>query len=165
MRIHRLLLMLSGALLVGCNAAQESENASAAAAPFRNQATMMQLMSSVFDIQADVVWEVGGTIITPEGETKILPKNDEEWNRIRNAALTVAEAGNLLLLEGRARDQGDWFKYARLMIDKANLCVEAADAKDVDSLFTAGGDLYLACTACHAQYVIGTPLDPEDLPK
>jgi hypothetical protein len=165
MRIRSSILLLCGALLAGCNASQEPEQKTVVATPFSNQATMMQLMNWVFDTQADVVWAVGGTIITPEGETHIIPKNDDEWNAVRNAAVTVAEAGNLLMIEGRARDSGDWIKYARLMIDKANECVQAAEAKDVEAVFTAGSDLYLACTACHAQYVIGEPLKPEDMPK
>jgi hypothetical protein len=44
---------------------------------------------------------------------------------------------------------------ARAMIDRANDCVQAAEAKDLEALFTQGGELYLACTACHAKYVIG----------
>jgi cytochrome c556 len=44
------------------------------------------------------------------------------------------------------------------MIDEANKCVAAAEAKDLEALFTAGGDLYLACTACHAKYLVGEPL-------
>jgi hypothetical protein len=165
MRIRSTILMLCGALLVGCNASQEPEQQPAAATPFSNQATMVQLMNWVYEPHAQIVWSVGGTIITAEGQQQVVPKNDDEWNAVRNAAATIAESGNVLMIPGRARDTGDWIKYARLMIDKANECVQAAEAKDLDAFFTSGSDLYLACNACHAQYLIGEPLKPEDMPK
>jgi hypothetical protein len=33
------------------------------------------------------------------------PKTDEEWATLQNNALNLAEAGNLLLLPGRAKDK------------------------------------------------------------
>ena len=47
----------------------------------------------------------------------------------------------------------------RKMIDEANKCVQAIEAKDLETLFTAGGDLYIACSECHAKYVIGAPVN------
>ena len=35
------------------------------------------------------------------------PETDEEWTAIRDSAAIIAESGNLLLMPGRARDQGD----------------------------------------------------------
>jgi hypothetical protein len=164
MRLRLPAFLLSGVLLLSCTKSDEPAQP-AAAVPYRHQATMAQLMNWVFDVQADIVWAVGETIISEEGETRIVPKNDDEWNAVRNAAATVAEASNLLMMEGRARDNGDWLKFSRMVLDKANECVAAAEAKDLDALFTAAGDMYLACTSCHAKYVIGQPLSPEDMPK
>ncbi|HTE41788.1 MAG TPA: hypothetical protein VK629_13235 [Steroidobacteraceae bacterium] len=150
------LVFLSAALLAACGGPQESNPPAATSGPpFDTTATVAHLMSWIMDPQADVVWAVGGYVITKDGEVQSVPKNDDEWNAIRNAAATVAESGNLLMLQGRARDNGDWMAMARKMTEEANRCVQAAEAKDLDALFTAGGDMYIACTACHTKYVIG----------
>jgi len=171
MRLTMPTLFVGALLLCGCNSSQEptknatDANSAPSGPPFSNVATVQQLMNWILDPQADIVWGAVGSIITKDGEEQLAPKNDDEWNAVRNAAATVAESGNLLMLEGRARDNGDWMTMTRKMIDLANECVQAAEAKDLETLFTAGGDLYLACTACHAKYVIGEPLKEEDLPK
>jgi cytochrome c556 len=59
------------------------------------------------------------------------------------------------MLQGRAADPDDWMKKSRGMIDTAHAVLAAVEAKDVSGLFTAGGDLYEACTNCHAKYLIG----------
>jgi hypothetical protein len=115
-------------------------------------------MSHVLDPNADIVWAAVGSVVTEKGEQQLAPKTDAEWTAIRNAAVTVAETGNLLLLAPHARDQGDWAVMTRKMIDEANKCVQAIEAKDLETLFTAGGDLYIACSECHAKFVIGEPV-------
>jgi len=156
------LVAIGSALLSGCNASQESapkESTAANSAPtLQLKATSAQLMNQILDPQADIVWAAVGSIITKEGEQQLAPKTDAEWTVVRNAAAIVAETSNLLMLAPHARDQGDWVAMTRRVIDKANECVQAAEAKDIETLFTAGGDMYIACTACHAKYVIGEPL-------
>jgi len=158
------LLLLTGigsALLVGCNASKEpaaQEGAAGAGPTLELKASTAQLMNWILDARADVVWASVGSIITEKGEEQLAPKTEEDWAEVRNAAATVAEAGNLLLLAPHVRDQGDWVAMTRKMIEEANKCVQAAEAKDLETLFTAGGDMYLACTACHAKYVLGEPL-------
>ncbi|NJO12580.1 MAG: cytochrome c, partial [Gammaproteobacteria bacterium] len=82
------------------------------------------------------------------------PKTDEEWSTYRNAAAVLIESGNLLMLDGRAQDQDDWMKTSRGMSDAAATVLEAAEAKDVEAYFNAGGALYEACTACHSKYLV-----------
>jgi hypothetical protein len=157
-------LAMAGALVAGCNASQESateqgggkETGSAPALDLK--ATTAQLMSHVLDPNADIVWAAVGSVVTEKGEQQLAPKTDAEWTAIRNAAVTVAETGNLLLLAPHARAQGDWAVMTRKMIDEANKCVQAIEAKDLETLFTAGGDLYIACSECHAKFVIGEPV-------
>jgi hypothetical protein len=156
-----LVIAIGSVLLVGCNASKEpaAQAATATAAPtLELKATTAQLMNWIFDTRAHVVWASTGSVITEKGEEQLAPKTEEAWADVRNAAATVAEAGNLLMVAPHARDQGDWVAMTRTMIDEANKCVAAAEAKDLEALFTAGGDLYLACTACHAKYLVGEPL-------
>jgi hypothetical protein len=79
-------------------------------------------------------------------------KDEKEWAAVRRAALTLAESGNLLMLRGRARDQGDWMKDAKLLVDAGNAAYKAALAKDGNALAALAGALDASCTTCHKQY-------------
>ena len=80
------------------------------------------------------------------------PKDDAEWAAVRRAALTLAESGNLLMLQGRARDTGDWMKDAKLLVDAGNAAYKAAQAKDGNALAGLAGAVDASCTSCHKQY-------------
>ena len=114
---------------------------------------LKQLMNWIIDPNADVVWAAVGTVVTAEGEQKFMPQTDEQWTTVRNAAATVIESGNLLMMEGRARNADDWMQKVQELMRRANEVLQAAEAKDADTLFTAGSDMYLACSACHSQYI------------
>src|SRR5262245_48455972 len=43
-------------------------------------------------------------------------KDDKEWEAVQNAALALAEAGNLLMIPGRAKDSGEWMKKAEALV-------------------------------------------------
>ena len=110
-------------------------------------------MQSVVDPNADIIWEAVKTIDSPAGTEEIRPKNAEEWAAVRNAAVAVAESGNLLMLVPRAKDGGEWMKRAQEMIDTGEKAMRAAEAKNAEQLFTIGGDIYDACSNCHRQYM------------
>jgi len=114
---------------------------------------LKQLMNWIIDPNADVVWAAVGTVVTTEGEQKFMPQTDEEWTLVRNSAATVIESGNLLMMDGRARNSDDWMKKVQELMLRANEVLQAVDAKDADTLFSAGSDMYLACSACHAEYI------------
>jgi hypothetical protein len=80
------------------------------------------------------------------------PKDEKEWAAVRRSAVTLAESGNLLMMEGRARDQGDWVKDAKLLVDAGNSAYKAAQAKDGDALAGLAGAVDNSCTTCHKQY-------------
>lgn len=142
----RLGVALAGALFVAaCSAGPEPP-------PFKPMADNKLLMQAVIDPAADRVWESVGWIITAEGEQEIVPKNDEEWHEIRNAAITVAEAGNLLMMVPRAKDGDQWMRTAQGLIETGMKAAEAADAKDKQRLFDAGGEIYAVCSSCHQKY-------------
>ncbi len=79
-------------------------------------------------------------------------KDEKEWAAVRRAALTLAESGNLLMLRGRARDQADWAKDARLLVDVGNAAYKAAQAKDANALAALAGAVDASCTTCHKQF-------------
>jgi hypothetical protein len=80
------------------------------------------------------------------------PKDEKEWAAVRRSAVTLAESGNLLMMQGRARDQGDWIKDAKLLVDVGNSAYKAAQAKDSDALAGLAGAIDASCTTCHKQY-------------
>lgn len=80
------------------------------------------------------------------------PKNDGEWAAVRRSALTLAESGNLLVMRGRARDQGDWVKDANRLADVGRAAYQAAEAKEMSALSQLTESLDAACTTCHKQY-------------
>jgi len=146
------LVAIALSMLVACNSAQPPTPAATAAPPYLMVTDLKQLMSWIVDPNAQIVWKSVGTIVSEKGTEEIAPKTDADWEAIRNSAATVAEAGNLLMMEGRARNQDDWMKKARALIDNANILLQAIDAKDAPAVFSAGSDLYLACSDCHATY-------------
>jgi hypothetical protein len=140
----------------------ESPKAVNAAPSFDTSIDTRQLMSWMIDPSSKVVFAAVATIVTDQGEENIQPHTDEEWNTVRSNAVTVLESGNLLMLEGRARnsqitDIADWNAKARAMSAAARTAIEATDVKDPEALFAASGDIYQACTDCHAKYIF-TPM-------
>ena len=125
---------------------------SALTPPFKPVGSVEDLMHDVIYPNAEVVWDAVGTIITAEGTNEIRPRSHEEWEAVTQSALTVAEAGNLLMLEGRAKDTGEWMERSAALIDAAILALEAADARDPEALFDIGGEVYYACNNCHESY-------------
>jgi hypothetical protein len=81
-----------------------------------------------------------------------VPQNDVEWNELRAKALTMAEAANLLMMPGRARDQDRWMADAKLMLDAGAAAFAAAKTKDLAALEALNDAVYVSCTTCHRHY-------------
>jgi cytochrome c556 len=64
----------------------------------------------------------------------------------------LAEASNLLMMETRPRDQGEWVAAARRLASTAEKALKAAESKNAAAVFAAGGEIYDACSACHRRY-------------
>ena len=124
-----------------------------AAPPFRPIADVKQLMQGAVDPNADVIWEATGSIVSKEGVENRRPRSQEQWDAVRNSAMVLTEAGNLLMMAPRAKDGDEWMKRSQEMIDTGLAAWKAAEAKNVDQLFTIGGDIYEACSHCHQEYM------------
>ena len=154
MTVSRKLLALFAAVaplpLLSCSSEET-------APPFREVAGVRLLMASIMEPAADHIWASVGTIITAEETVEIQPRTDEEWILVRNAAVTVAEAGNLMMMDRRKMDDGDWIAWNRQLIDAGDAAMQAADARDVQGVFDTGEQIYFACAGCHAQYWANDP--------
>jgi hypothetical protein len=63
----------------------------AAAPPYAAIATVKDLMQSIVDPAADVVWLSVTEVHTAQGIQETVPRTEEEWNKVRQGALTLAE--------------------------------------------------------------------------
>ena len=120
--------------------------------PYQPVASVKQLMLDVIDPAADVVWDSVGTIVTADGIEELYPKTEEDWNSVRGSALILAEAGNLLMMEPRARDNEEWMEMSQAIVDAGSAAVSAAEAEDVERIFALGEDIYYSCDNCHMKY-------------
>jgi len=120
--------------------------------PYKPVADVKQLMQGIVDPSADVVWGSVATIFTKDGVEERRPRNAEEWANVRNHALMLTEAGNLLMMSPRAKDGDQWMKMSQALIDTAEIALRAAEAKNIDGLYDVGGRIDEACENCHKKY-------------
>jgi hypothetical protein len=135
-------------VLTGCT---RSEPPAEPAPPFEIVTDVKQTMMWVLEPAADRIWDSAGFVITVEGEQDLAPVAEEAWLAVVSAAATLAESGNLLLLDGRSQGD-DWNAFSKGLTEASKLALQAAQDKDAQALFDAGGRIYQVCLACHNQY-------------
>src|SRR2546427_12786441 len=91
--------LVSAAGIVSAQAQQES---------LQPLATMKQLMVEIIHPASNEI-----LLFVSRGSSQ----DEKEWDRVRRSAITLAESANLLTMRGRARDQGEWVKDAKLLAD------------------------------------------------
>ena len=179
------LLVFLAAAAAGC----QSQPAAPPAAPtpqYLPTATIKELMLSVIDPSADVVWLSVTAVVDEKGLLETSPKSDEEWVKVRHGAVTLMEAANLLLVPGRrvakpgeksetpgvelepeemdaliAKDRPAWESRAKALHDVVYTVIQAIDAKDSQKVFELGEQIELACENCHKQYWYPNEVIPE----
>jgi hypothetical protein len=127
--------------------------------PFRLVASTEDIMHGIVIPNAEVIWESVGTIVDENGINDFQPETDEEWERLADLAIGLAESANLLIMPERSEGRDLWIETALDMSDRAVRVSETALLRDPDALLEAGGQLYETCVACHEAYVVdGTGL-------
>ena len=177
-----IVVLASLLLIAACQKPTETTAAAPApAAPpppdYVPTATVKDLMQSVVDPNADVVWLAVTTVQSAKGTLETRPKNDEEWTKVRHGAIALTEASNLLMVPGRHvarpgeksdtpgvelepsemealinKDLAAWRKRAHGLHEAGVAAIQAIDAKDADKLFEVGEQIERACESCHSQY-------------
>jgi len=118
-------------------------------------ATIKQIQEAMISPSSDTIFNVG----------RAAPASDEEWLVVRNAAVILAEAGNLLMLEGRAKDTEQWMDLAGELVAAGNDALVAAESQDVAAVLDSGNRIAAACEACHQPYRDGgRAMGPETVP-
>lgn len=155
-----------------------SATSSADAAPeYEHTATIKDLMISVIDPNADVIWNAVSSVASEKGIVDTMPRTDEDWAAVRHGAMTLAESATLLMMPGRrvarpgeksetpgvelepeemdaliAKDRAAWNERAAALRTAAREVLAAVDAKDAGKVFEIGERIELACEGCHSQY-------------
>jgi hypothetical protein len=124
-----------------------------AAVAIRPVASVKQIMQGIVGPASTAVFNSVSTTVTDKGVEEVAPRNDEEWTSVGNQAAALAEAGNLMMIDGRAVDKADWVKMSQAMIDAARQTLKAVDQKSADGLLAAGEPLNASCDGCHQRYM------------
>src|ERR1041385_1269520 len=184
---HKLLAPGAAMLLLAlcaCNqqtATTTSGSATGAAAgnPYRITATIQEIMDTEVDPAADFLWGSTGFIANKQGIQDKNPKTDKDWEMVRNNALILLEATNLLIIPGRTvatagskldpsevagiEDPKDIQKaieanrdafigFAHGLHDAGMEMLKAIDAKNLAGMDAAGEKLDSACEQCHRTF-------------
>src|SRR5437763_8340734 len=83
------------------------------------------------------------------------PKDDRDWEVLQMQALMLAESGNLLMMKGRAKNQGLWMKDARLLVDAGAAAVKATRATDIQAVLALNDQIVNSCITCHQKFRSG----------
>ena len=119
-----------------------ASTAVAQAPTFQPVGTTLQVMKAMVIPSSDVIFNVPNQA----------PKDDKEWTAVQNSALILAESGNLLMMAGRSKDNGEWMKDSKALVDAGAAAFKAASAKDASKLGDVGDDILTACETCHNKY-------------
>ena len=140
--------------------------------------TIKDLMESIVDPSADVIWGPSGTIVDEDqGTIERAPKAAEEWLEVRRAAVRIIEGANLLTTPGRAtappgtksetpgvelepseitaligRNRIGFNSFATALRDLGWEALRASEAKRTDALLDIGGRMQEVCEGCHQAF-------------
>lgn len=145
--------------------------------PTNDAGTVREIMVSIVDPAADAIWGAVEIVVTFDGKVEKQPRTDQEWQALRQHAVTLQQAGDLLVRPGlRVANPGDragdprvdrppaeieaqirqapalWAAHARTLQAAAATTLRAVESKSVAALVDAGEVLDQACEACHQTY-------------
>ena len=172
------------AALAACSSSRSStppaQTAAVPAAPaMKPVVSVKELMRFTIDPAGDYVFDAVTWDISKKGIVETKPRNEEDWEKVKIGAVTLAEAIYLLKVPRPFAPAGDvnnstgpnppelspaqiqakldkdpvlWDAKIEALRNAAKEVIEIADRKDVDALFEASADLDNACEACHLEY-------------
>jgi hypothetical protein len=184
----RHLIAAAALIYVGVMASRCSSPKPAAAppvppAPVRTEmkavVSVKELMRFTIDPLADNIFDAVTWDITRKGIKETSPKTDEDWEKVKIGAVTLAEGIYLLKLPRPFAPPGDvnnstgpnppelspaqiqakldadpvlWDAKIEALRNVALEVLDVANKKDAKELFQAGEDLDRACEGCHLEY-------------
>jgi hypothetical protein len=177
MRKYLSLALTSMLVLLAACTAKQPQQAAQQEPDYRVTATVKDIMDSMVDPGSDVLWDSVETIVSAKGTEEKMPRTDEEWKNVRNHAIMLLEATNLLLMPGRHvaksgekaddpkvelapeqietlinQDRAAWVKFAHGLHDATMESFKAIEKRDVEGLLNTGDGIDRACENCHLKY-------------
>jgi hypothetical protein len=138
------------------------------------------IMSLEIDPSADAIWDAVSTEVSKSGTKENHPQTDKQWQELRDRAVVLIEATNLLVMDGRrvAREgvqklddqgtpgnlsaeqsqraidanRGTFVGFAQAMGVVGEQMLKAIDAKNPQALMDAGAALDEVCESCHLTF-------------
>jgi cytochrome c556 len=173
------LILLSAAIAACSSRPGDAPRSSALWGDVKPVVSVKELMKYMIDPVADNIFNAVGSRVTREGVVDIEPKSEEDWDKIRVGAISLAEAADLLKIRrpftppGQdndvagpnavelsaaqitakvERDPVEWNARIQAMRNVALEALDVAKRKDVAELWDVGENLDKACEACHRSY-------------
>src|ERR1041385_3991344 len=141
-----------GFVVVGAREARRAPPAAAESPKVMPIASTKQIMYGIVSPTSNAIFQSVQTNVTRAGVEEIFPKNDEEWALLGAQAASLAEAGNMLMTDGRAIDRGDGVKMSQAMVDAAKQTLQAVADKKPDAVLQSGEAVNMSCDNCHQRY-------------
>ena len=183
-RLKIVALLVTTALVAACGQ-KDAVNAPTSPSPdsearlFKPNAGIQDIMANMIDPAADFLWASVSTTVTDKGTEEKQPRTEEEWNEVRRQAIILAEAANLILMDGRrvtregkhledhgtpgnltaeeseraiAADRATFVSFAHALHGIGDSMLVAADAKNPQGLLDAGDAMDQVCEGCHLKF-------------
>ncbi len=133
-------------LLVSCGQKAEEDPA------INTDAEILSIMIEEMDPAADGIWQSAGWIITEEGEQELWPTTDGGWQSVADSAERLKTLSADLDAPVYSAVGKPWSLSLVRLTEASEAARVAAEARDKQGLFDAGGDIYRACLMCHLRY-------------
>jgi hypothetical protein len=191
-RFVRGLIAASAAVAAACSTSKSATPAPQATAPVQKTVSgepligpmkpvvsVKELMRYTIDPLADNIFDAVTWDISKKGVVHVEPRTDDDWEKVRIGAITLAEGIYLLKVPRPFTPPGDvnnstgpnppelspteikakvdkdpvlWEAKIEALRNAALEVFEIANKKDAKALFEASADLDMACEACHLEY-------------
>ena len=133
------------------------------------RAKVKDVMNSIVVPSSTVIFGSVATVTDASGVHEYKPQTDDDWNKVFQNAVMLAEGANLLMVPGRQRclggaipaaNRAEWNVMARELVEAGTEALVAAQKHDPDGISNAGERIDVACDECHERYQIVED-DPE----
>jgi hypothetical protein len=173
---------MAGAGLLAAAAACSSKPAAPAVPPapvMKPVVSVKELMRFDIDPVSDNIFDAVTYNATTKGVVDTVPKTDEDWEKVKIGAVSLAENVYLLKIKRPWAPKGDvnnstgpnppelspdqiqakydkdpvlWDAKIEALRNAALEVMEIADRRDTKALFEASADIDMACENCHLEY-------------
>ena len=172
-------LILTGISSWSCSSPKPAAPPAPAAPVMTPVVSVKELMRFDIDPVADNIFDAVTYDATTKGVVETIPKTDEDWEKVKTGAVSLAENVYLLKIKRPWAPKGDvnnstgpnppelspaqiqakydkdpvlWDAKIEALRNAAKEVMDIADRRDAKALFEASADIDMACENCHLEY-------------